>query len=193
MKSYVAMVALITMLVATDTMLRYAVLTTLERRFGFLSYENGIIISSYDIGHVVFLVVLSFVGAKVHKPRFCALGGFFAAAAGVLWAMPHIIFGPGPKPLPIPSNVTESDVNKELCLSAFNMTRDVCASVNVTSAPSINPIETTISFWMLFISQCLLGAGLAPFLTVAITYIDDNTDPQTSALFVGNELHFIKH
>lgn len=44
--------------------------------------------------------------------------------------------------------------------------------------------ESLVAFAVLFLSQNLLGAGFSPFLTVAITYLDDNADSAQSAVGV---------
>ena len=191
-------------------MLRFSVLTTLERRFSFTTSHNGVIVSAYDMGHVVLLIVLSVFGAKIHRPRMCALGGFLSAISGLLWAAPHFIYGSGivgtSGPIldstgSVNQTVTAADLGVALCTSSLGMTNGSLLPSIPSACPDIITstgngtlvsdggsgsagTETIVSFVFLFLSQCLLGAGLAPFLTVAITYLDDNTDPATSALGV---------
>ena len=64
-KLWVAFMTLTATFLATDAIVRYAVLTTLERRFGFTSVYNGVLVAAYDMGHVMALVVLSIVGKWV--------------------------------------------------------------------------------------------------------------------------------
>ena len=66
-KLWVAFMTLTATFLATDAVLRYAVLTTLEKRFGFTSVYNGVLVSAYDMGHVVALVVLSIVGKMTNN------------------------------------------------------------------------------------------------------------------------------
>ena len=187
--------SLIATFLATDQMLRYACLTTLEKRFGFSSVMNGIIVSSYDMGHVVLLVILSYVGSRIHRPRMCAFGGFISSISGFLWALPHFIFGSGVKSIDsgsgLMSNATDVSPDYGLCMwqdpgpnGSYPSGFSCDVAVNSTEAVSSASTETWASFVILFCSQAMLGAGFAPFLTVAITYLDDNTDPATSAIGV---------
>ena len=190
-KVFVFLQSVITLLIVTDTISHLAVLTTLERRFGFKTVDNGIIIAAYDIGHVVLLIGLSFAGNKIHRPRLCAVGGILAIVSGILWATPHFLYGAGEKSTLVSSS-NSSETALLLCAFPMNTSlgsRGCSQPQNVTSLEPATNAETVVSFWILFASQCCLGAALAPFLTVAITYVDDNTDPQTSALCVGKH-HF---
>ena len=47
------------------------VLTTLERRFGLLSTETGVIAGSYDIGSMLSIIPIAYFGARkgASKPK----------------------------------------------------------------------------------------------------------------------------
>ena len=47
------------------------VITTLERRFGFLSAETGIISGSYDIGSMLSAIPIAYFGGRIgiSKPK----------------------------------------------------------------------------------------------------------------------------
>ncbi|CAH1774640.1 unnamed protein product [Owenia fusiformis] len=187
--SYVTILSIMGFLITTDTMHRFAVLTTLQKRFNFATMESGIIISSYDIGHVILLVLLGYFGGNIHKPRWLAIGGIMVAIAGVLWSLPHFLFGPGPKPIEIDS-LNNTELETMVChpngTAGLNSGESFCPDIgNATTKGDSDALESTIAFWILFTSQCFIGGGLAPFLTLGISYIDDNTDPQSSALYVG--------
>jgi organic anion transporter 4A len=48
------------------------VISTLERRFGLLSTQTGIIAGSYDIGSMISVIPITYFGARVgsSKPRY---------------------------------------------------------------------------------------------------------------------------
>lgn len=51
-----------------------AVLSTIEKRFNFLSTQAGLIISAYDIGSLCVVVFISYYGGKGHRPQWIATG-----------------------------------------------------------------------------------------------------------------------
>ena len=174
--------------IAIATNERFAQLTTLEKRFGFTSGELGIVISSYDAGHVLVLFIMSAIGHKIHQPRTIGVGAICGVISCILWLTPHIIYGGGDS-MSLPSsfsNKTSAESTEGLCVLSPNRTVG-CEEFESRNTTSTGRDETQVwvSFSFFFLSQSFLGAALAPFLTIAITYVDDNTDPQTSASCVG--------
>lgn len=163
-------------------------MTTLQKRFAFTTVMNGLIISSCDVGHCILLFILSFIGGKIHKPRALFVGCLASAISALLWALPHFIYGPGRK-LTSPdtsnlSSVMPSYQELGVCtrFSNFNSLSFPERGEEKANEPSSESMGPFIFF---VLSQCMIGAGLAPFVTVGFTYIDDNTEPQTSAMLVG--------
>ena len=99
--------------------------------------------------------------------------------------MPHFLYGPGAHAEfgPHASNVTAPAFGLTLCSPHSGPGTDSCLA-NVTRTGGDMATESTVAFAVFFLSQCLLGAGFAPYLTIAITYLDDNAEPAYSAVGV---------
>ncbi|KAK8733343.1 hypothetical protein OTU49_006594, partial [Cherax quadricarinatus] len=72
-----------------------AVLSTIEKRFKFTSKETGTILAGNDVSQIILSILLGYYGNYGHRPRWVAMGVFFAALSGFLAALPHFIYGPG--------------------------------------------------------------------------------------------------
>ncbi|CAD5115958.1 DgyrCDS4888 [Dimorphilus gyrociliatus] len=194
LKLYVGILVILGFLVTTDVTIRFSLLTTLQRRFGFQTVMNGVIAASADVGHLILLAFFSVFGHRVHKPRSLFVGALLTVTASLLWALPHFIFGPGPKP---EATVVEAGNLSEIipplselgvCLSNSSLGASTCeliANKSAANGVDTSSNESTTALVLFILSQCFIGAGLAPYVTVSFTYIDDNTDPQTSSLYVA--------
>uniref|UniRef100_A0A8D0CWK4 Solute carrier organic anion transporter family member n=1 Tax=Sander lucioperca TaxID=283035 RepID=A0A8D0CWK4_SANLU len=59
-------------------------ITQIERRFDLSSMHIGLIDGSFEMGNLLFLAVVSHFGAKLHRPRFIAVGCFVMAVGSFL-------------------------------------------------------------------------------------------------------------
>lgn len=65
------------------------VLTTLERRFSLPSSQSALIVSSTDIGAVIFVLFVSFYGAKKNRAVVVGLGTLIMSLGSFLFLIPH--------------------------------------------------------------------------------------------------------
>ena len=67
------------------------VITSIERRFGLQSTQTGMIASSYDIGSLVIMIPVSYLGSRAgaSKPRWIGLGLLCMALGSLVWTLPH--------------------------------------------------------------------------------------------------------
>ncbi|VDO40087.1 unnamed protein product [Onchocerca flexuosa] len=70
------LVAMLFVIAVQGAYLAYMVgiLTNLERRFGISSKKSGALLSFYDIGHTVSVVLIGFLANDKHLPRITAIG-----------------------------------------------------------------------------------------------------------------------
>ena len=67
------------------------VITSIERRFGLQSTQTGMIASSYDIGSLVIMIPVSYLGSRAgaSKPRWIGLGLLCMGLGSLVWTLPH--------------------------------------------------------------------------------------------------------
>lgn len=69
-------------------------LTTLERQYKLPSSQSALIVSSTDIGAVLFVLVVSYLGAKGNRPKWIATGSFLMAVGSFIFTIPHVASDP---------------------------------------------------------------------------------------------------
>ena len=70
------------------------VITTLERRFSLPSSQSALIVSSTDIGAVIFVLFVSFYGAKQNRAVVVGIGTLVMSLGSFIFLIPH--FGTDP-------------------------------------------------------------------------------------------------
>ena len=65
-------------------------LTTLERRFTMTSSQSGLIVSSTDIGAMVFVLFVSYLGSKGNRPQWLAVGTWVMGLGSLIFLIPHM-------------------------------------------------------------------------------------------------------
>uniref|UniRef100_A0A8C3V5I4 Solute carrier organic anion transporter family member n=1 Tax=Catharus ustulatus TaxID=91951 RepID=A0A8C3V5I4_CATUS len=68
-------------------------ITQLERRFDIPSSLVGVIDGSFEIGNLLIIILVSYFGAKLHRPRIIGAGCLIMSAGTFLIAMPQFFMG----------------------------------------------------------------------------------------------------
>jgi len=71
-----------------------AVISTVEKRYNFLTTEAGLIISAYDIGSLCVVVFISYLGGSSHRPQYIAIGAMLVGVATLLMSLPQFLSFP---------------------------------------------------------------------------------------------------
>ena len=212
----IAVFSIMHFFIALDYTNRYAAITTVERRFGFQTTNSGVIVAAFDFGHVIMLIGISIMGNKIHRPRACAIaGGFLACVSGLMFALPHFLFGDGSQaPADITSASAVSGLTSTQMPPSSNVTsvspeglgllpdKMLCQFLHVNSShggdgcdvttdakAGASASESAAAFAILTASQSVIGMALAPLMTIAISYLDDNTSTSKSGLGVSKYDH----
>uniref|UniRef100_A0A667ZBX1 Solute carrier organic anion transporter family member n=1 Tax=Myripristis murdjan TaxID=586833 RepID=A0A667ZBX1_9TELE len=139
-------------------------ISTIERRYGFSSQKSGLLASFNEVGNVGLIVFVSFLGSRVHRPRFIGGGALLASLASLLMALTHFISGP------------------------YEYTGQISSLTVLSSNQSCSQQESPAQrgvYPLLLLGQLLLGIGTVPIQPFGISYIDDYASKRNSPLYLG--------
>ncbi|KAK7491035.1 hypothetical protein BaRGS_00017731, partial [Batillaria attramentaria] len=119
----------------TSTLTTYvnSQVTTLERHFGFSSFQTGLIMAGNEVGFLVVVLFASYIAAQVHIPRSLGYLTILFGVSGIICALPHFVFG-APS---YGSDVSAVNVTQMMSVRAFNtFVGQLCDGIHEnTSAP----------------------------------------------------------
>ncbi|KRX79250.1 Solute carrier organic anion transporter family member 5A1 [Trichinella sp. T6] len=175
------------------------VLTNMERRFEISSFLSGLLLSMYDIGHMLSVLLVGYFFADCHKPRITAIGVLLSSFATFLMTLPNFLYGPinwktvdTLTTLKNSTNVVAICANDESHQWQFPNGNSTSIIIELaTVAPQQQQQQQqqqqahTGPYVILAISQILSGISTAPFNTVAYIYIDDNVNNRESPFYLG--------
>ncbi|XP_015600902.1 solute carrier organic anion transporter family member 3A1 [Cephus cinctus] len=171
-----------------------SVITTIEKRFEIPSSLSGVIASSYEIGNVITVIFVSYLGSRRHIPVWIAIGAVIMGVGSMIFMVPHFTAEPN---LTTASNNSSSD---NICRGVSLREQDMGLgrlSSGLSSPPlaphnnlrgdnCIQGSPSTAGPVMLFVlAQLLLGCGGSPLFTLGTTYIDDHVRPESASLYIG--------
>ncbi|XP_053960049.1 uncharacterized protein LOC128864424 isoform X1 [Anastrepha ludens] len=170
-----------------------SVITTIEKRFEIPSSYSGLIASSYEIGNVITVIFVSYLGSRRHIPVWIGIGAAIMGIGSLVFMVPHFTGEPNP-------GVTiMNETSDNICRSA--LVRDQDMDLGRLSSGLSNPplashtlredncLEGKLSTFgpvLLFvIAQLLLGCGGSPLFTLGTTYVDDHVKTESSSMYIG--------
>ncbi|KAK7054568.1 Solute carrier organic anion transporter member 5A1 [Halocaridina rubra] len=183
-----------------------SVITTIEKRYEIPSSLTGVISSMYEIGNVITVIFVSYLGSKRRIPVWIGVGCCVMGIGSILFVMPQLISDRWSIELETTNSTDSSsnicrnarvrdDTSERLSEYGFGTLPDLSKGVPLGSHNSIqygkpdNCIKGSRSnvmpvlFFML--AQLLLGAGGSPLFTLGTTYIDDHVKRESSSMYIG--------
>ncbi|KAG8005717.1 Solute carrier organic anion transporter family member 1C1 [Nibea albiflora] len=160
-------------------------ITQIERRFDLSSLHIGLIDGGFEMGNLLFLAVVSHFGAKLHRPRFIAMGCFLMAAGGFLTGLTHFFMGRYKYDTVI--QFQNDSVNIAACVDPLN-TEHVpeiqMEPSRVDKAACLR--ESGSNMWIyVFLGNALRGIGETPITPLGISYIDDFAKTENSPFYIA--------
>ncbi|NWR18287.1 SO1C1 protein, partial [Emberiza fucata] len=159
-------------------------ITQIERRFDIPSSLVGVIDGSFEIGNLLIIILVSYFGAKLHRPRIIGAGCLIMSAGTFLIAMPQFFMGRY-RYERFPSTIN-STVSLSPCLQDKSQTP---LSALEKSQAKINAgceREAGSSMWIyVLLGNLLRGIGETPIQPLGIAYIDDYAVEENAALYIG--------
>uniref|UniRef100_A0A8D2Q638 Solute carrier organic anion transporter family member n=1 Tax=Varanus komodoensis TaxID=61221 RepID=A0A8D2Q638_VARKO len=139
--------------------------TQIERRFEISSSLVGLIDGSFEIGNLLVIILVSYLGPKVHRPKVIAAGCLVMSLGSFVMVVPHFIMG-------------------RLNTVIFQYDQFICANKNPSQ---IGHCCMASSYLWLFVlaGNLLRGIGEAPIMPLGMSYIDDFATEENSAFYIG--------
>lgn len=174
-----------------------SVITTIEKRFDIPSTYSGLIASSYEIGNVITVIFVSYLGSRRHIPVWIGIGAVIMGCGSLIFVVPHF----------------SGDLHPGVSLANRNSSTDnICRGVSLMHEPEMDlgrlssglaapPLaahnnlrednciqgrSSTRGPVLLFVlAQLLLGCGGSPLFTLGTTYVDDHVRTESASMYIG--------
>uniref|UniRef100_A0A803WDI8 Solute carrier organic anion transporter family member n=1 Tax=Ficedula albicollis TaxID=59894 RepID=A0A803WDI8_FICAL len=158
----------------------------IERRFEISSSIVGIIDGSFEIGNLMVMVLVSYLGPRVHRPKIIAVGCLIMSVGAFLSVMPQFLMGRYNYER-ITVSVDNSSTSVSACSPAWSE-GPAATDATETLSTVINAgcEKTTNSYLWLFVlvGNLLRGIGEAPIMPLGVSYIDDFSKEENSAFYI---------
>ena len=170
-----------------------AVITTLEKRFGFRSSSSGMLLSIKEIAYVCVVTIASHFGSRWHRPYFLSIMGVILSLGSIIAALPHLIFDKRNEDNILDKLNSSSRVDR-LC-TGKSQTGDLGISTGSESINGSSPTDQCLgddvsttqneAYIILAVSYAIIGVAISPMIALTTTYVDDACGPRRNALFLG--------
>nr|XP_028602932.1 solute carrier organic anion transporter family member 1C1-like [Podarcis muralis]XP_028602933.1 solute carrier organic anion transporter family member 1C1-like [Podarcis muralis]XP_028602934.1 solute carrier organic anion transporter family member 1C1-like [Podarcis muralis] len=163
-----------------------SVMTQIERRFEIPSFVVGLIDGSFEIGNLLVLILVSYLGPKVHRPKVIAVGCLIMSMGSFVSIVPHFIMGRyNYKSIAV--SVTNSSASVSACSTTIPPHHVIDDLESFQNASALGCEKSTSSYLWLFVlaGNILRGIGEAPVMPLGLSYIDDFATEQNSAFYIG--------
>ncbi|XP_039272956.2 solute carrier organic anion transporter family member 4A1-like [Styela clava] len=138
------------------------VISTLEKRFHLKSSETGFIAGCYDLGFLIAVSVVTFIGGRGHKPLWIGWGVFIMGLGSLTFSLPHFI---APK-------YSINEAQSYIC--GDNASNTECGE---------SYMRVYRGFFIL--GNILHGIGASGLFTLGVTYLDANVKETSSSTYHG--------
>ncbi|XP_063761104.1 solute carrier organic anion transporter family member 1C1-like isoform X2 [Eleginops maclovinus] len=158
-------------------------ITQIERRFDLSSTHVGLIDGSFEMGNLLFLAVVSYFGAKLHRPKLIAVGCFLMAVGAFLTGLTHFFMGRYTYDTAI--QVFHND-SVRIAACADPLTTELPEILNSEEDDKACVRESGSHMWIyVFLGNALRGIGETPVTPLGISYIDDFAKAENSPFYIA--------
>uniref|UniRef100_A0A8C8SVB4 Solute carrier organic anion transporter family member n=1 Tax=Pelusios castaneus TaxID=367368 RepID=A0A8C8SVB4_9SAUR len=160
-----------------------SMLTQIERRFNIPASLVGIINGSFEIGNLLTITLVSYFGAKLHRPRLIALGCTVMSFGCLLISLPHFLMERYQYEtilLPLENSLSSNS----MCL--INQSQ---SSTHMEKQPAGCEQKFGSLMWLfVLIGNIIRGIGETPIVPLGISYVEDFSKAENSPLYIGKSL-----
>lgn len=175
-------------------------ITTIEKRFEIPSSLSGLVASSYEIGNVITVIFVSYLGSRRHIPVWIGVGAVIMGIGSLVFMIPHFVADE------ITGETTANNSDENMCrIITVQVHEEDMGLGRISSGLSSPPLapnnlredncirgspSTTGPVLLFVLAQLLLGCGGSPLFTLGTTYIDDHVRPESSSIYIGMRANF---
>ncbi|GAB6030943.1 hypothetical protein CHUAL_007768 [Chamberlinius hualienensis] len=160
-----------------------SVITTIERRFDIPSGLSGGIASAYEVGNLVTIIFVSYLGSRRRIPVWMGVGVLVMGLGSLIFVLPHFVTTKYTSDL----QLNNSDYN--ICRAPAAIRPQHGPIIGQQPHPPDNCIEAgssnDLAVFIFLIAQLLIGCGASPLFTLGTTYIDDHVKRDSSSVYIG--------
>lgn len=171
-----------------------SVITTIEKRFDIPSSYSGLIASSYEIGNVITVIFVSYLGSRRHIPVWIGIGAVIMGIGSLIFMVPH--FTGDANPGISLANKSSDNICRGVSLHVPDMdlgrlssglaSPPLAAHNNLREDNCIQGRSSTRGPVLMFVlAQLLLGCGGSPLFTLGTTYVDDHVRTESASMYIG--------
>ncbi|XP_053263432.1 solute carrier organic anion transporter family member 1A2-like isoform X3 [Podarcis raffonei] len=155
-----------------------SMLTQIERRFNIPASLVGVINGSFEMGNLLVIPFVSYLGSKLHRPCMIAIGCIVMGFGCFLIALPHFLMGRYRYENSL--SVSENSSTIAVCLanhSQFSM---------ATEQPSEECRKQAGSLMWVFVlvGNIIRGVGETPIAPLGISYVEDFARTENSPFYI---------
>uniref|UniRef100_T1J9S9 Solute carrier organic anion transporter family member n=1 Tax=Strigamia maritima TaxID=126957 RepID=T1J9S9_STRMM len=159
-----------------------SVITTIEKRFDINSGLSGAIASTYEIGNLVTIIFVSYLGSRRHIPIWLGTGTIVIGIGSLVFVLPQFLT----ERYTIQSQIKRNLTQQNICKNESDMVRVLPDEHNFHYPLDECENKSNIVAVALFmLAQLLIGCGGSPLFTLGTTYIDDHIKRESAALYIG--------
>ncbi|XP_032873258.1 solute carrier organic anion transporter family member 3A1-like [Amblyraja radiata] len=155
-----------------------SILTTLERRFDLHSTELGVIASSFEIGNLMIILLVSYFGGKGHRPRLIGCGGIIMAIGSLFCALPEFLSHQ------YKYKQVDTSALKDTCITNLSL-EETQIEMEKNLKTCAETETTNMMYVLVIVAQVIIGAGATPIQPLGVSYIDDHVRKRDSSLYIG--------
>ena len=163
-----------------------SMLTSLEKKFHLSSSLSGLLMTIATIGYFVGSPVIPYYFGRKHRVRLFAICMLSTGLCGLLYTVPHFIYGSNDEVVSIDINSSHSETfNKDLSDLCFpkGVNATECHDDVTDMESDIGPNCVAMTFFC--ISEIMHGLAGVSLWTVGMAFIDDNLSVHLSSKLIG--------
>lgn len=171
-----------------------SVITTIEKRFDIPSRVSGAIASTFEIGNLLTIIFVSYLGSHRHIPVWIGKGILIMGIGSLVFSLPYFLEQHS-SVVDIRNNLTNSQEENICQLPAATVQSSQAGHPGHFINPPSHETDPTLCnegrssntlYIMIFmIAQILIGSGGTPIFTLGTTYIDDHVKKESSSMYIG--------